>query len=163
MSLNFDLSKVKERLGDRWNEITTSPDTLNEPEGSQKWHAVTDFLIWSTMALDLNRITEENVDEWCFRLGLLNVVTKHYRPDSFNVIGGIGGFNLNRVDIENHIGLSTNVTGRSRKEWLNRIFAAGSSDSNRVSLIRPGDMLSAAEQVNAAYAAYVAKEAADQK
>ena len=129
MSLNFDLSAVKTRLGDRWDEITTSPETRHLPDGPQKWHPVTDTLIGMTMAVDLGKIAEENVDEWCFRVGLINRITGRA-----NLSGSLGEYTLTRKDIENHIGMHTNVTTRTRSAWLTRIFKPGSIDSDKVSL-----------------------------
>lgn len=152
MSLNFDLSAVKTRLGDRWDEVTTSPDTRHLPEGEQKWHPVTDTLIWMTMAIDLGKITEENVDEWCFRVGLINRIAG--RP---NLRGSLGDYTLTRKDIENHIGMHTNVTSSKRSTWLARIFKPGSVDSNKVSLTATE---AAADIINRDVAAYMAEEEA---
>lgn len=161
MSLNFDLSAVKQRLGDRWDEITTSPDTLGAPEGEQRWHAVTDFLIWASLEVDLGDVTEKNVDEWCFRLGLLRLTTENFEGD---VRRDIGDFKLNRNDIVNHIGMRTNVTTKTRANWLARIFKTGSFDEKNVLKITgfmPTQEPSAAERVNTAYAAYAAKQSTE--
>lgn len=161
MSLNFDLTAVKQRLGDRWDEITTSPDTLGAPEGEQRWHAVTDFLICTSMAVDLGEISEKNVDEWCFRLGLLRLTTAgDFKGD---VRGGLGDFKLNRNDIVNHVGMRTNVTTKTRANWLARTFRSGSFDEKNVLKIAgfmPTQEPSAAERVNTAYAVYAAKQTA---
>lgn len=155
MSLNFDLSAVKTRLGDRWEEVTTSPDTRHLPEDQQKWHPVTDTLIWMALAVDLGKITEDNVDEWCFRVGLINRITG--RP---NLSGGLGDYTLTRKDIENHIGMRTNVTTRSRSAWLTRIFKPGSIDSNMVLL---ADTEAAADIINRDVIRYVAEKEAKNK
>lgn len=155
MSLNFDLSAVKTRLGDRWEEVTTSPDTRHLPEDQQKWHPVTDTLIWMALAVDLGKITEDNIDEWCFRVGLINRITG--RP---NLSGGLGDYTLTRKDIENHIGMSTNVTTRSRSAWLTRIFKPGSMDSNMVSL---ADTEAAGDIINRDVAKYIAEKEAMNK
>lgn len=152
MALNFDLSAVKTRLGDRWDELTTSPDTRGKPEGEQKWHPVTDTLIWMSMAVDLGTITEANLDEWNFRVGLLRKCSG--RP---HMTGGVGDFDIQRQDLVNHIGMVTNVTTKKRSQWLARIFAEGSYDEKNVTL---GTGQSAAEQINAAVAAWNEKEAA---
>lgn len=152
MSLNFDLSAVKTRLGDRWDEVTTSPETRDLPEGQQKWHPVTDTLIWMSMAVDLGKITEANVDEWCFRIGLINRITG--KP---NLRGSLGVYTLTRKDIENHIGMTTNVTTKTRSSWLTRIFKPGSVDSNKVSLQATE---AAVDIINRDMAEHMAKETA---
>ena len=116
MALNFNLEDVRKRLGeDKWNLITTNPHTRGT--ANEKWHTITDMLIWMTMAVDLGEITEDNLDEWEFRYGLLQGVNG---PDF-----GIKGvdFYLTREDLENHIGLSTNVGTISRTRWLTEKIA----------------------------------------
>lgn len=152
MSLNYDLTAVKTRLGDRYEEITTSPETRHLPEDQQKWHPVTDTLIWMSMAVDLRNITEANVDEWCFRVGLINRIT-----GSANLVGQLGAYFLTRKDIENHIGMFTNVTTHSRVEWLKRIFRDGARAVKKVSL---KDDEAAADIINRDVAKYMAEEQA---
>lgn len=124
MSLNFDLTKVRERLGEeRWDLITTSYETRGKPDGNQQWHPVTDALIWATMMVDLGSITEKNIDEWCFRMGLILKLT-----GKAHLVGSLGSYFISRADIENHIGLKTNVTTKSRSAFLTKIFGHNSSD-----------------------------------
>ena len=156
MSLNFDLTAVKTRLGDRYDDITTSPETRNLPEGEQKWHPVTNHLIWQTMVVGLSSIDETNVDEWCFRLGLLRCIND--RPD---LSGGIGEFNLNRNDVVNHIGLKTNVTGEKRGAWVSRMLGRKDSllarDAVRIGGFNATQEPAASLRINDAVAACKAK------
>jgi hypothetical protein len=116
MSLNFNLEDVKKRLGDeRWEEVTTHPEDLGKEK--KRWHPVTDTLIWKTMSIDLGEITEANLDEWWFRVRLLQLL-----DGGPELHGGIGSFYLTRQDIDDHIGLSTNVSDKSRAEWLKRVL-----------------------------------------
>lgn len=154
MSLNFDLTSVKKNLGDeRYNEVTTSPETRNAPEGQQRWHPVTDALIWMTMVVDMNEITEKNVDEWSFRIGIMQKVRG--TPE---FAGGIGSFFITRKDLTDHIGLRTNVGNKSRSRFLAKIFAPGRSDEKCCLL---PDTESAGDRINAAMAAHDAKQKED--
>lgn len=157
MSLNYDLSVVRSTLGpEKWVTLTTSPDTQDKPEGEQKWHPITDALIWLSLAVDLGHIDEKNVDEWCFRIGLLHTLSG---PRSGDVTFNARSFRINRNDIVNHVGLTTNVATRSRAAWLARLFKNGSTDERAVA-IKQTQEPSAAEQVNAAWAVCEAEKAA---
>lgn len=152
MSLNFDLTEIEKRLGkERYDIVTTDPATLDKPENEQKLHPVTNGLIWASMAVALGTITEANVDEWCFRLGLTNKVSN----DALALKGGIGTFNYTKLDIEDHIGLRTNVSTKRRDQWLSRTFRKGSISEKDVTL--PGTE-SAGDRINAAVKAYHAKQ-----
>lgn len=113
MSLNFDLTACKTRLGEaRYNSITTSP------WDSKKWHPVTDSLIWNCMFTGLGEITEKNVDEFAARLAILRM--KH--GDELQYGDGTS-VALTRKDVENHIGLRTNAfPAKTRAKWLAEVF-----------------------------------------
>lgn len=109
MSLDFDVSQVKDHA-----KVTTSPYVVND---KKKWHPVTNALIWKSMDVDLGSITEKNVDEWWFRIRMLQLFD-----------GAEIGFNddteafLTKDDIKMHIGLHTNVVTKSRFAWMQRVF-----------------------------------------
>ena len=152
MSLNFDLTAVAERLGDRYDLITTSPETRGKPDDEQKWHPVTDRLIWLTMAVDLGVITEANLDEWCFRVALIEKLD----GPTFTFMDG-RKVSMTRKDIENHIGLRTNVSDKKRAAWVARIVA-GADDRLKLASgePEPGLAISAGEQID-----LIAKERMD--
>lgn len=114
MSLNFDLTEVQKRLGDRWEEVTTYPDDIGKEK--QRWHPVTDSLIWKTMAVDLGIIKEDNIDEWVWRLQFLQAL------DGAEFSDGEGNeAYITRQDVEDHIGLRTNVINKTRKQFLEKL------------------------------------------
>jgi hypothetical protein len=114
MSLNFDFANMIERVGrEEYDRITTSPSTRGKE--SQKWHPVTDALIWATMHVDLGSITEKNVDEWTWRISLYQRLRGPYMKQKD------GAFRITRKDIENHIGMITNVTDKTRRQWIAKI------------------------------------------
>ena len=144
MSLNFDLSEVKARLGDRWEEVTTHPDDIGKKE--QQWHPVTNALIWKTMAVDLGEITEENIDEWVWRVQFLQALDGAEFGD-----GESGEAFIVRKDLEDHIGLSTNVSNRTRQQFLSKL----ANQSFRIK--NPAQTKSARELVNESIARYKAE------
>jgi hypothetical protein len=119
MSLNFDLTACKTRLGEeRYEEITTSP------WDSKKWHPVTDSLIWNCMFTGLGEITEKNVDEFAARLAILRM--KHGPELRY---GDGSSVALTHKDVENHIGLRTNAFPvKTRAKWLAEVFSTSNDE-----------------------------------
>lgn len=151
MSLNFDLTAVKTRLGDeRYEELTTS---LIERDGEKLWHDVTNQLVWMSMAVGLGKIEEKNLDEWSFRIAFLEKLD----GPSFRFNDG-RQFGFTRRDLEDHVGLRTNVTEEKRSAWIKRIVEA---QAYRIKLPsgepQEGLAISAHEQVNLIHREYLAK------
>jgi len=69
-------------------------------------------LIWATMAVDLGKITKENVKEWMVRLKFLSIV------DSENGIWDT----ISEEVVTLHIGLSTNVSTTTRAAFKKKII-----------------------------------------
>jgi hypothetical protein len=91
--------------------ITTSPFNKDE------WHPVTHYLMFTTMAVGMGEITKQNAPEFFRRVAMIQ---KIYGPaltyldpldDSKNEIF------ITFEDIENHIGLKTNVSTLSKTEF----------------------------------------------
>ena len=111
MSLNFDFTAMIKRLGqERYDEITSNP------HNPKQWHPVTDRLIWESLAVDLGSITEENIDEWLYRMEI-NRAFSDYADLEF---GDGTKIWITREDLENHIGMTTNVTTLTRLKWIKR-------------------------------------------
>jgi hypothetical protein len=113
MSLDFDVSKIKNH-----QEVTTA---YNE-DGSERWHPITEALIWHTMAIGIGQITDANVSEFYSRSRLYsklfgdpiqfyNEETEKYETRPFTA-----------TEIHNHIGLSTNVSYEAPTKWRNRLW-----------------------------------------
>lgn len=122
MSLDFNFEDMIKRVGQEWYDaITTAPESRHligarDPSG-MKWHPVTNRLIWACMAVHIGKITEDNVDEFYFRLRLLQ---KLDRPDL--EYGDGTEINVTKQDVMNHIGLKTNVTTRSREYFVKGVM-----------------------------------------
>jgi hypothetical protein len=104
MSLNWNLSKIANK-----DTVCFRADSNGERELTGLTHA----LIWGTIAVDLGEITAKNVDEWKFRLNCIGLV---YDDKTWAEI--------TREDIAKHIGLSTNVTSRTRKQFIAKMAKA---------------------------------------
>lgn len=122
MALNFDVLNVKD-----------FKTVCSHPIEKGKWHPVTNALIWKTLQVDLGDINDRNVDEWWYRVRLLQLLEG---PElQFNE--GPPAY-LTYRDIKMHVGLRTNVTTRARTYWLKRMF-------------NPSQKLAALSQTKTAY------------
>jgi hypothetical protein len=68
-------------------------------------------LIWETLAVDLGSITEQNLDEWVFRMAVLKILRNRTND------------NFGPVTIEflrPYVGLLTNVSNTSRAKFMNK-------------------------------------------
>jgi hypothetical protein len=120
-------------------DITKCSEAARSEEG---WPA-TQSVIWSTMAVEIGTITEDNAKEFVARLELLNrvgmgVISK-VTDDGFEPLTG---FELAQV-VRERIGLTTNVfpnakraswTGRVMKQLMRDIDAQAAADLARVDL-----------------------------
>jgi hypothetical protein len=97
MSLNYDIREC-------------TADT--EDEG--QWQ-LCNSLIWLTMTVDLHEISEENLEEWRFRLAVVDILIQDGRS---------------RLEIFNpdvlrsFIGLKTNANNVTRTKWMTRMKKA---------------------------------------
>jgi hypothetical protein len=101
MSLNWNMEKV------------TDVQTLHEDDN--EW-AITESIIWATMTVDLGEITEKNLDEWAYRLAMLQAVW------GANMRCGGEPFYLTREHVERRVGLHANVGNMTRAQWLKKLL-----------------------------------------
>lgn len=87
MSLDFDLGGIKNYKELCWTDAET---------GGKRLTGLTHTLVWDTMVIGLNEVTEKNIDEWMYRLCIMDRVCP-------------SGVEIRRQDLVNHIGLRTNV------------------------------------------------------
>jgi hypothetical protein len=80
---------------------------------------ITDVLIWITIAVDLGNITEKNVNEFYWRLRFREMFLNYKTLNVTNKKGKvIRNFNPSLSDIRQHIGLQTNVSNKTRAQFL---------------------------------------------
>lgn len=110
MSLNWDLTKIE-----NYQELCWLPDPTEENPKQTRLNPVTESLIWATMAVDIGRLTEKNLDEFAYRVFFYERAFQ-----SFMNKGGEPEY-LTYEDIKAHIGLSTNVIDITQSQWMKRI------------------------------------------
>ena len=105
MSLDFYYGDIKD-----WENICFHPD----PDGQMK--TVTNALIWSTMAVGINRITADNWRKYFERLHSYEVAVKPYRKRRDENNNRTGVF-FTPDEVRAHIGLSTNASTRTARQF----------------------------------------------
>jgi hypothetical protein len=101
MALNWDMTKVY--------------DTEALHESDYEW-AISEVIIFGSMGVDLGSITEENLDEWTYRITLYQKLN--------GALLRIDGkpFYVTRAHLERRIGLKVNVCNMTRAKWRNKMF-----------------------------------------
>lgn len=103
MSLDYNISNIEDKDTVCW-------------DGNGTMKLMTSHLIWATMFVEIGEIKEDNAGEFYARLSLLYGIGEaitHVRGDGEDVLASA-------EDIVAHIGLKTNVTTRTRRQWLGR-------------------------------------------
>lgn len=107
MALNFDVSNIKD-----YPTITTSPFDEN------KWHPITEYLVYGLMGIGVSEIKAGNVDEVFRRVAihqkLYGAALEYHIPPT--------KIYLTIQDIKNHIGLRVNVSNMTAAEFNKRVF-----------------------------------------
>jgi hypothetical protein len=110
MSLNWDLTKIKNSEEVCWEK--------NE-DGTDKLNPVTESLIWLTMGIGMGSITEDNQSDFYCRVAMYEKLfgtMLSYWKDSKKV-----SVPITPEDIHNHIGLTTNVSKDTDASFRKRI------------------------------------------
>lgn len=114
MSLNWSITDIKD-----WQQVSMADE--NGLEGTK-----TNALVWACMTVDLPGITAKNVDEWVFRL---SIVEKYRGAFIWRTVNGQQeDYLFTREDVVRRIGLSTNVSTKTRTAWLTRMAEAAAYD-----------------------------------
>jgi hypothetical protein len=101
MPLTWDMHSVK--------------DVENLHSDDHEW-AISESLIWASIGVDLGSITEDNVDDWVFRLALIQKIDGAYMR-----LNGKPLF-LVREHVERRIGLRVNVVNMTKTKWINKLL-----------------------------------------
>lgn len=103
MSLNYDLSKIKDYDAVCWTEAKEDAAWSPTKKGDKVMNPITNALIWVTMQIGIGEITEENAVEFYSRI--------HFSEKLFgtNLSNGGEPYFLTFEDVRRHIGLKTNV------------------------------------------------------
>ncbi len=94
--------------------------SLNKETNEKEFTPMFLGLMWSTLTLELSEISETNIGEWVWRLNFMlrwlpshAVAQKIYEPGDPN-------YYFTEEDLRPYVGLSTNSTRRTRKQFLAR-------------------------------------------
>lgn len=109
MSLDWDLTNIKDNETVCW-----IPDPTDDMPDAVSMNPVTEALIWATLAVDIGRLTEENLDEFAYRLHFWERMFSPY------LIENGKGREMTYKEIKAHVGLSTNVMNISRAQWMKK-------------------------------------------
>jgi hypothetical protein len=119
MSLDFDVSRMK-----NYNVLTTIVESPASAGGTpqKKWHPVTSALVFATMAIGMNHITEDNWEEFYNRL---NMWERCNGPQLWR--GQLDQHDpKNRItplEVYMHIGLGTNASNKTKAQFLKDCYA----------------------------------------
>lgn len=127
MPLNWSVKNVKNADDVCYFTATKNSVVHGLTRGEEYVHPITNTLVFATMAMGLNEITEANIDEWESRLGLayeVGWISKMvvYGGDDENGNHKWEPRMLTRTDLERHIGLETNATEESAAAWRKRVW-----------------------------------------
>jgi hypothetical protein len=102
-------------------------DTWYWKADTEKIQCVQPFLgaiTWWSLSVDLNGVTEKNVDEWLFRIKYARKVGWFTREQGLIQEWTEEGWltrPITRKDMESVVGLKCNVATTSRSKWLRRV------------------------------------------
>ncbi len=96
---------------------------FSECVGREDWSArdqdILDNLIWGTITVGLDRITEDNLSEWLLRMRMarannLAAFQMKYQNET--------GYYIQLVHLRKFIGMRTNATELTRSKWLKKLM-----------------------------------------
>lgn len=110
MSLNWDLTNIEDYKNKCWIE----------KDNEHNLNPVTEALIFATMSVGLNEITEKNAQEFYIRLHALERLMIPYLT-SWDDDGSHPRF-IEWEDINDHIGLHTNASTMTPAQYRKHLF-----------------------------------------
>ena len=102
MALSWDITKVEDYKDKCWVPLD---------DGGFQVHPTTDAIIWACMAVDMQRITVKNAEEFYTRYLMVSRASGRDERERW----------LTLADIEAHIGLWTNVSTRTKGQFHKRV------------------------------------------
>lgn len=116
MSLNFDYAAVP--------TLPNGDDPKEHPYNRKHWHAVGDALVWASISVGIDVISDKTIDLWEKRLNILQRIDGPLTR--FNIDGEVVDAYVTRADLEAFKGLKTNARFapyETDAQWLKRIMA----------------------------------------
>lgn len=139
MSLDWELGEIENYRELCWWKAS-DPMIRVPSDGSDGYrlNPVTDALIWECLALDMNRITEKNVDQFYARMKMSYAIHQHtprfsHLAKAINWMTPHGEWDgsITKDMIRAHVGLSTNVTQKTDAQWMKKEWAEFTRRTNR--------------------------------
>jgi len=112
MALNWWFENIKDWKRKCYRKVKIDKNDnifgiTREREDLYELKPVTNLLIWSSMTIGMKRITEKNASEFHRRLIALEILTTGVKKGSMPTL----------KQVQDHIGLSTNVTKHTSAQW----------------------------------------------
>jgi len=123
MSLNWDLTKIKNYEEFCWLK--------NDDDDTVKLNTATEALIWLSMGIGMNRITEANAAEFYSRVSLYEKLNGSMRSVWYDDDRGHQRIFTSEEDVYNHIGLGTNATPYTDAKFRKLMFDCANRDASR--------------------------------
>jgi hypothetical protein len=120
MPLNWNVANVKDHDNVCFYEAKKSDPDTGLVKGERYLKGFTDALVWLTMSVGLDEITEDNIDEWVYRLGIEYAI--HDSTVSRCVNGEWVRMRHDENSLRKHIGLYTNAGTISREEYHQKVI-----------------------------------------
>lgn len=114
MSLDWSIGDVDDYLNVCWIE--------NEHEENKRLNPVTEAIVFATMAVGINRITEKNVYDFYLRSVVAAEV--YGMPLTFWTADEQETRNFHLSEIKQHIGVSTNASSLTTNQFMTKMMEA---------------------------------------
>lgn len=89
-----------------------------------------DLMVYGTMRVGLGAVTEQNIDEWEFRVEVCKAFGEEFGSRAKEG-GGFEKLYPDRQVLQEFVGLRTNVTNQKRKDWLAAVIRAIAQSAER--------------------------------
>lgn len=113
MSLNYDLTKMKDR------EVHFPPEAGNQLNG------VVQSLVWVSIPIGINEITEKNVNEFWLRTSIWQTMVGAQFTRSREANDGSIAADpilITKEDVRHAVGLRTNVSHKTRPQFFKGLW-----------------------------------------
>lgn len=121
MSLNYSIKKVTNFKKVCYVLNPEIPKDERTESYGFKLNPITEAIIWLTMSVDINEITEKNYHEFYWRVRFIDKFKGIKMLNATDKANRIHTFNPNLKQIKAHIGLSTNASNYTRAEFMKRM------------------------------------------
>jgi hypothetical protein len=130
MSLNYKYADVAEQFH-------------GNPFAPDEQHPVLNLLIWATMIIGINQITEKTEKEFYSRICAFRGIDPLFGVLEYNDTD----YKITKFDIHNHIGLRTNATPITKAQYAKKIMEAATHQGTTNQTCSAHDMVARRHEV----------------